>query len=43
MQESQKVEWKRNWNDDWLKWICGFANNEGGLLFIGKDNKGNVS
>ena len=43
MQESQKVEWKRNWNDEWLKWICGFANTEGGLLFIGKDNKGNVT
>ncbi|HRO75459.1 MAG TPA: ATP-binding protein [Crocinitomicaceae bacterium] len=25
-----------------LKWICGFANANGGTIFIGKDNDGNV-
>lgn len=40
--ENQNVEWKESWRDDYLKWICGFANSGGGLLFIGKDNKGNV-
>lgn len=26
MSESQHVEWKESWHDDYLKWICGFAN-----------------
>ncbi|WP_407058550.1 helix-turn-helix domain-containing protein [Syntrophotalea acetylenica] len=24
--ESQNIEWKQSWHDDYLKWICGFAN-----------------
>jgi ATP-dependent DNA helicase RecG len=28
--ESQNIEWKRTWQDEYLKWICGFANLEGG-------------
>jgi predicted HTH transcriptional regulator len=28
--------------DEYLKWICGFANAQGGTLFIGKDDNGNV-
>ena len=35
MKESQHTEWKRNWRDDYLRWICGFANAEGGVLVIG--------
>lgn len=23
--ESQNVEYKQSWKDDYLKWICGFA------------------
>lgn len=42
MDESQNVEWKQSWHDDYLKWICGFANAEGGRIFIGKDDQGNV-
>jgi ATP-dependent DNA helicase RecG len=30
MKESQQVEWKSSWRDDYLRWICGFANAEGG-------------
>ena len=30
----------RSWHDDYLKWICGFANAQGGQVFIGKDDKG---
>ncbi|MCH7402248.1 ATP-binding protein [Belliella kenyensis] len=40
--ESQNIEFKVNWRDEYLKWICGFANAYGGILFIGKDDAGNV-
>jgi len=40
--ESQVVEWKASWHDDYLKWICGFANAKGGTITIGKDDKGKV-
>jgi len=26
MSESQHKEWKASWRDEYLKWICGFAN-----------------
>ena len=42
MSEQQNVEWKQSWRDEYLKWICAFANTEGGRLFIGKDNNGDV-
>lgn len=42
MQESQNIEWKRSWHDDYLKWICGFANANGGSIYIGKDDNENV-
>ena len=41
--ESQNIEWKQSWNDDYLKWICGFANAQGGRIFIGKDDTGIAS
>ena len=25
MNENQNIEWKRSWRDEYLKWICGFA------------------
>jgi len=40
--ENQNIEWKSKWEEDWLKWICGFANAQGGRLEIGKDNNGKV-
>ena len=40
--ESQNIEWKQSWQDDYLKWICGFANAQGGRIFIGKDDAGTV-
>lgn len=43
MHESQNIEYKSNWRDDYLKWICGFANANGGKLFIGIDNNGKVT
>ena len=37
--ESQNREYKENWRDEYLKWICGFANAQGGTLYIGiRDN-----
>ncbi|HEY9167959.1 MAG TPA: RNA-binding domain-containing protein [Lutibacter sp.] len=40
--EAQNIEWKESWHNDYFKWICGFANAQGGALFIGKDDDGNV-
>ena len=40
--ETQNVEWKRSWRDDYLAWICGFANAQGGILEIGKDDEGEI-
>lgn len=42
MQETQNIEYKSSWRDEYLKWICGFANANGGTIFIGKDDKGNT-
>lgn len=42
MSESQNIEYKSTWKDDYLKWICGFANANGGTIFIGKDDSGKV-
>ena len=41
--ESQHIEWKESWRDDYLKWICAFANTEGGgELHIGINDHGDV-
>lgn len=42
MPETQNIEYKKLWRDEYLKWICGFANANGGTIFIGKDDAGNV-
>lgn len=42
MPEQQNVEWKSSWRDEYLKWICGFANAQGGVLEIGKNDRGEV-
>ncbi len=42
MKEAQNIEWKSNWHNDYYKWICGFANAQGGTLFIGKDDVGKI-
>ena len=43
MKEHQHIEWKESWRDEYLKWIAGFANAEGGVLVIGRNDKGKVS
>ena len=40
MKESQNTEFKQAWHDEYLKWICGFANAKGGNLLIGVDDAG---
>jgi len=42
MKEDQLIEWKESWRDEFLKWICGFANAQGGALEIGKNDQGAV-
>ena len=42
MTETQNIEYKQSWHDDYLKWICGFANAQGGSSYIGKDDDGKV-
>ena len=40
--ESQHTEWKVSWRDDFLRWICAFANSDGGCLEIGRNDKGEI-
>lgn len=40
--EHQFIEWKESWQDEYLKWICGYANAYGGTIYIDTDDDGNV-
>lgn len=40
--ENQNVEYKESWRDEYVKWLCGFANAQGGKLYIGVNDKGEV-
>lgn len=40
MSEHQHLEWKASWRDEYLKWVCAFANAEGGTLVIGRNDRG---
>ncbi|WP_418537570.1 ATP-binding protein [Odoribacter laneus] len=42
MSENQNLEYKETWRDEYLKWICGFANADGGKLYIGIDDSGHI-
>ncbi len=42
MPEHQTIEWKESWHDEFLEWICGYANAYGGTLYIGKNDNGEV-
>ena len=39
--ESQNIEYKQSWRDEYLKWICGFANAQGGRIYFRVQKKGN--
>ena len=43
MPEQQNIEYKQSWHDDYLKWICGFANANGGVMYIGINDNGKVT
>lgn len=38
--ENQNTEFKESWRDEYVKWVCGFANAQGGKLYIGINDKG---
>lgn len=40
--ENQNTEYKESWRDEYIKWICGFANANGGKMYIGIDDKGTI-
>ena len=33
IKENHNIEFKQSWRDEYLKWICGFANAEGGTIY----------
>ena len=43
MVEKQNIEWKAIWKDEYLAWLCGFANAQGGRLYIGLDDEGSAT
>ena len=40
--ENQNIEYKESWRDEYVKWLCGFANAQGGQLYIGINDRGEV-
>ena len=42
MSESQNIEYKESWRDEYLRWVCGFANAQGGTIYIGLSDNGKV-
>jgi len=40
LQESQTIEFKESWKDEYLKTVCAFANTDGDVLYIGINDKG---
>ena len=38
--EDKHIEWKESWSDEHFKAICAFANAQGGILELGKNDKG---
>lgn len=43
MPEKQNIEYKSSWHDKYLEWVCGFANAQGGEIYIGKEDSGKVT
>ena len=33
--ECQNIEYKTSWHDKYLEWICGFANAQGAVMYLG--------
>jgi ATP-dependent DNA helicase RecG len=41
--EHQNIEYKESWRDEYIKWICGFANANGGKIYVGLNDNGIVT
>lgn len=42
MSEQQNIEYKQSWRDEYMKTIVAFANSQGGSIYIGKSDTGEV-
>lgn len=42
MPEKQDTEYKEIWKDEYLEWICGFANASGGSIYLGYNDSGEL-
>ena len=40
--ENQDIEYKAVWRDEYLQWLCGFANARGGTIYVGIADDGEV-
>ena len=40
--ENHTAEFKQSWHDEYLKTVAAFANTEGGTIYIGYDDRGEV-
>lgn len=43
MKETQHIEFKESWRDEYLKYVSGFANAQGGSILIGINDSGDVT
>lgn len=41
-EESHQIEFKLIWKDEYLKQLCGFANSQGGIMYLGVNDNGEV-
>ncbi|HRV05090.1 MAG: Divergent AAA domain protein [candidate division TA06 bacterium ADurb.Bin131] len=42
MIENQNIEFKQSWRDEFLKVISAFTNSDGGIIYLGVDDRGNT-
>ena len=40
--ENQNTEFKESWREEYLKTVCAFANTSGGIICVGKDDRGRI-
>ncbi len=40
--ESQNIEFKQSWRDEYIKWLSAFGNTDGGKLYIGVHDDGEI-
>lgn len=37
--ENHNIEFKKSWHDEYLKTVAAFANTDGGIIYIGYNDK----